>query len=66
MLYKKFTGLAFPKNVHTLNTRIYFCDSRTLDTTVKPLLSAPRLSAELDYLRFLRPKFGAPNLYEVQ
>ena len=61
MLYKKFAGLAFPKNVHTLNTRIYFCDSRTLDTTVIPLLSA-----ELDYPRFLRPKFGTPNLYEIQ
>ena len=45
MLYKKFTGLAFPKNMHTLNTGMYFCDSRTLDTTVRPLLSAPRLSA---------------------
>ena len=30
MLYKKFTLLTFPKNVHTLNTRIYFCDSMTL------------------------------------
>ena len=30
MLYKKLTRLTFSKNVHTLNTRIYFCDSRTL------------------------------------
>ena len=30
MLYKKFARLTFPKNAHTLNTRIYFCDSRTL------------------------------------
>ena len=29
MLYKKFLRLTFSKNVHTLNTRIYFCDSRT-------------------------------------
>ena len=30
MLYKKFKRLTFPKNVHTLNTIIYFCDSMTL------------------------------------
>ena len=30
MLYKKFKRLTFPKNEHTLNTKIYFCDSRIL------------------------------------
>ena len=30
MHYKKFKRLTFPKNVHTLKTKKYFCDSRTL------------------------------------
>ena len=30
-------------------------------TTVRPLLSV-----ELDYPRYLRPKFSTPNFYEVQ
>ena len=34
--------------------------------TVKVYTVRPLLSAELDYARFLRPKFGTPNLYEVQ
>ena len=34
--------------------------------TVRPLLSAPLLSAELDYPWFLRPKLNTPNLYEIQ
>ena len=34
--------------------------------TVRPLLSAPLLSAELDYPRFLRPNPSTPNLYEIQ
>ena len=34
--------------------------ARVLPCTVGPLLSA-----ELDYPRFLKPKFGTANLYEV-
>ena len=34
--------------------------------TVRPLLSTPLLSAELDYPQFLRPNLSTPNLYEIQ
>ena len=35
-------------------------------STVRPLLSAPLLSAELDYPQFLRTNFSTPNFYEIQ
>ena len=35
-------------------------------STVRPLLSAPLLSAELNYPRFLRTNLSTPNFYEIQ
>ena len=35
-------------------------------STVRPLLSTPLLSAELDYPRFLRTNLSTPNFYEIQ
>ena len=45
---------------HT-SLQVYFDWLMTFFSTVRPLLSA-----DLDYLRFLRPKFSTPNSFEVQ
>ena len=59
--------LTLSSNISTAKVCFYIISIAIIYfNTVGPLLSAPPLFAELDYPRFLRPKFGTPNLYEVQ